>query len=106
MVLRKPQSEKDNFGDRKSGCATDSTFENDTGVFRTPRLTKYCHRSVKEKSSPRKTKSSFFLTKIKKDETGKPHLHKEEIFIPEPFRLQASDVSRDTIAIIINQGKT
>ena len=106
MALRKPRNKNQNCGDRKHGCATDSTFEEETGMFRALRLTKYCHRIPKEKPTPRKAKSSFWLTKKKYDAYGVPYLDKKMIFIPEPFRIKASDVSITTRSIILNIGKS
>ena len=105
MALRKPRSKNQNFGDRKHGCATDSTFEEETRMFRALRLTKFCHRIPKEKPTPRKAKSFFWLTKKKKDAYGVAYLDKKKIIIPEPFRILASDVSTTTRSIILNIGK-
>ena len=72
---------------------------------RTNSKRKYCHRILKEKRTPRKAKSSFCLTKKKYDAYGVPYLDKKTIFIPEQFRIQASDVSLATRSIILNIGK-
>ena len=105
MALRKPRNNNQNFGDRKHGCAMDSSFEEDKRMFRALRLTKYCHRIPKEKPTPRKAKSSFWLTKKKYDAHGIPYLDKKKILIPEQFRIMASDVSLTTRSIILNLGK-
>ena len=72
---------------------------------RTNSKRKYCHRIPKEKPTPRKAKSSFCLTKKKYDAYGVPYLDTKTIFIPEQFRIQASDVSLATRSIILNIGK-
>ena len=72
---------------------------------RTNSKRKYCQRIQKEKPTPRKAKSSFRLTKKKYDAYGVPYLDTKTIFIPEQFRIQASDVSLATRSIILNIGK-
>ena len=106
MALRKPRPERDRLDGRKIGCASDGTYEPDTGMYRAQRLTQFAHRPVPKKSLPRVAKSHFFVTKTRRDKTtGEPLYETQKIIIPEEYRVQASDISIKIRGLVLNQGE-